>query len=137
MNEKYIRIGNFEMYPELINWSVPSEDYYDGKHNFNYLLDESIIQKEIDKIGEGWRLPYLKEMIYLGRIWLDLEILRISPYFSPFIIKESLDIDPSRPSFRIFYSTSTNNGQSQPWIPGYFIGNNGPRIFKIQLVRNI
>ena len=134
----YIRIGNFEMYPELINWSVPSGDYYDGKHNFNYLLDESVIQKEIDKIGEGWRLPYLKEMIHLGGIWLDLGILRRFPHFFPYIIKESLDIDPSRPSFRIFYSPSATSGQySQPWIPGYFIGSSGPRTFKIQLVRDI
>jgi hypothetical protein len=135
----YTIVGNFEIYPDPINWSVPNkpnENYYQ-EDNLDYLLDEFIIDEIVESLGEGWRLPDSKEMNYLNSL-MNLGIMgnQLFRYY-PYIIKESVDPKFIDSSIRIFYNPVTKSTMRQPWIPGYFLSESGPRNFKIQAVRNI
>jgi hypothetical protein len=142
----YVRLGNFELYPEQINWSPPGSpsDYY-GSKSVDYLLDDFDFDSYIEgKIGKGWRLPSIKEMVYLGRV-KSLEIARMGklylPSISNYVVEETTsptvrggDTDYSG---RIFFSPESRGPNVQPWMPGFFIGNSGIKNFKIQPVRDI
>jgi len=136
----YVKLGKIELSPYQVNWSVSGkpQDYF-GRGNFDYLLDPSAMQERIDeKIGKGWRMPYLKEMIYIIQI-RDLDINKSEklyiPTISNYIVNETLE-NKSDNRFRIFCNPQGEEN-NQPWIPGFFTSSAGMRNFKIQPVRDV
>jgi hypothetical protein len=141
---EYIRLGNFEIWPDQLNWSVPGklEDYIGMPQKYHLMLDESLFNEFIAlKIGGGWRLPDLNEMSYIGDISRDLGISKSKKLYFPttynYIIQETLNPDQNSES-RTFFDLENITTNSQPWIPGFFLLFSGKgRTFKIQPVRDI
>jgi len=140
---EYIRLGNFELYPDQLNWSVPGvpEDYY-GEKKVNYILSDFNFDEFIDKkIGKGWRLPKMKEMVYLGRV-KSLDIAKTGklylPSISHYIVDETTNLTPINGNYyQVSFFNPENKGPIVlPWMPGFFISNSGMRNFKIQPVRD-
>lgn len=137
---KYIRIGNFEIYPDQLNWSVPGdfEDYIGMPQEYYNLLEKSKFEELIEsKIGKGWRLPYANEMNYIGNISplsITKSIKLYIPTFYNYIVQETMDSSAS--VMRIFFDLESNISNRQPWVPGFFFSKN-KRNFKIQPVRDV
>ena len=142
---EYIRIGNFEMWPDQLNWSVSGspEDYYGMPQKYYNILQESMFEELIEsKIGKGWRLPRLHEMVYIGDIQYSLEIAKSEKLYIPttysFIVKETMDSREGDPyNSRTFFNLENRSANRQAWIPGFFLTNSGKRNFKIQPVRDV
>jgi hypothetical protein len=139
---EYIRIGNFEVWPDQLNWSVPGkpEDYIGMPQKYYFLLDRSSFNELIEsKIGKGWRLPDLNEMTYIGDISYPLGITKSKKLYIPtahsYMVQETMD--PSSEERKTFFSLENRTSISMPWIPGYFLTNAGKRTFKIQPVRDV
>ena len=141
---EYIRIGNFEMWPDQLNWSVSGspEDYYGMPEKYYNILQESMFEELIEsKIGKGWRLPSLHEMVYLGDIQYSLGITKSKKLYVPtayiYIVKETMNPGQGANDLRTFFSLENRFLNPQPWVPGFFLSNAGKRNFKIQPVKDI
>lgn len=139
---EYVRLGNFEVWTDQLNWSVPGkpEDYIGMPQKYHFLLDQSLFDELIAlKIGQGWRLPYLNEMNYIGDISYSLGISKSKKLYMPtaysYIVQET--VNSSTEERKTFFSLENRNSMSMPWIPGYFLTNAGKRTFKIQPVRDV
>ena len=140
---EYIRFGNFEVWPDQLNWSVPGkpEDYYGMPYKYYFMLNESLFDELIAlKIGKGWRLPHLDEMAYIGDISYALGITKSKKLYFPtsynFIIQETIKPEENS-QFRTFFDLENRTSNSQPWIPGFFLSSSGKKTFKIQPVRDV
>ena len=138
---EYVRLGKFEIWPDQLNWSVPGipEDYI-GMTHYRFLLDESLFEEFIAlKIGKGWRLPDLNEMLYIWNLSWGFRITKSKKLYLPtaynYIIQETLTPDENSER-RTFFNLENGSSNSQPWIPGFFLSNAGKRTFKIQPVRD-
>jgi len=141
---EYMRIGNFEMWPGQLNWSVSGnpEDYYGMPEKYYNILQESMFEELIEsKIGKGWRLPRLCEMAYIGDIQYSLGIAKSKKLYIPtayiFIVKETMNPGEGANDRRTFFNLENRSANPQPWIPGFFLTNAGKRTFKIQPVRDV
>ena len=141
---EYIRLGNFEVWPDQLNWTVPGkkEDYIGNPQVYRNLLDESIFEELIEsRIGKGWRLPYLNEMSYIEEVSLFLKISKSQKFYIPlsynYIIQETISTVENSHDYRTFFTPENNGGNLQPWVPGFFLFGPGKRTFKIQPVRDV
>jgi hypothetical protein len=138
---EYVRLGNFEVWPDQLNWSVPGvpEDYFGNPQSYYFLLDESLFEEFIAlKVGQGWRLPDLNEMTYMGNIYHSLGISKSKKLYFPtaynYIIQETLNSDSEN---KYFFNLENGTSNPQPWVPGFFLSSAGKRTFKIQPVRDV